>query len=137
MMSWRYRGGVTAPRSDATMRRTYAWTSKAACFNGRPSNENTRSGPPGRPGQLQLGVAQTLDGIAKGRGLLEVEVRGRRLHVVPQRRDVLVQFGLRPELLRAVGQRGGRRHVIPLVDARHHLVDLLDDRLRGDAVLLV
>src|SRR5437764_1142511 len=30
-----------------------------------------------------------------------------------------------------------RRHVVALVHARHHIVDLLDDRLRGDAVLLV
>ena len=30
----------------------------------------------------------------------------------------------------------GGRHVVALVDARHHVVDLLDDRLRRDAVLL-
>src|SRR4051794_34336863 len=96
-MSWREIGGGAAPRSDAVTSRTYAWTSKAICFNGRVRNENTRSGPPGRTRQLQLGVAQALDAVAKGRGFLEVQIRSRRFHVVPQRGDVPIEIGLRLE----------------------------------------
>ena len=67
---------------------------------------------------------------------LELEVGGRRLHLALQTRDQRVELRLRAPRRPA---RGGsaRRHVVALVHARQHVVDLLDDRRRRDAVLLV
>ena len=74
--------------------------------------------------------------IAQRRRLLEVEVRGRRLHLLLEASDVRVELGLRPERRALVlDHRDGR--VVALVDARQHVVDRLDDARRRDAVLLV
>src|SRR6266516_3402706 len=124
-------------RNAAATRNTYSWTSSTAFFNRPSKNGSTRwSGPPRRPRQSQLGVAQAFDLVADRRRLLEIEIRGGRLHLVLQRRHVGIELGLRTEPVGLVAD-DGRRHVIALVDARHHLVDLLHDGLRRDAMLLV
>src|SRR5215468_8846048 len=84
-MSWRYTGGVTTPASVAPVRRTYSCASRAAFLSQLLTSDSTRrSGPPRRPRQTQFGVAQAFDVVAQARGLLEVEVGGRRLHLLLQ-----------------------------------------------------
>src|SRR5690349_3647070 len=125
------------PRNAPTTRRTYSCTSSAAVFNASSMYGSTPgSGPPRRPRQPQLGIAQAFDVVANSRGLFEVEVLGGLAHFDLSRREVGVEFRLGLERLGAVLEQR-RRGVVPFVDARHHVVDLLDDRLRCDAMLLV
>ena len=51
-----------------------------------------------------------------------------------ERRDERVELGLRAELI-ALVRHLRHRHVVALVDARQHVVDVLDDRRGRDAVL--
>src|SRR5574338_1298406 len=125
------------PRMPASTRRTYSWTSSAALLSHFSTNEGTRSVSPRRPRQPEVGVAQAFDVVAKGGGLLEVEVRGRRFHLLLQTGEVGIEFRLRAEHLGTVAHEHRRRHVVALVHARHDIVDLPDDRLRGDAVLFI
>src|SRR4051794_9528183 len=128
-------GRVTTPRIAAPTRRMYSWTSSAALLNQFTTNEGTRSASPRRPRQAQVGAAQAFDVVAKGGGLLEVEIGGGRFHLFLQAGQVSVEFALCPEHLGAVPHEHGSRHVVTLVDARHHIVELADDRLGRDAML--
>src|SRR5215471_8643409 len=122
------------PWKAAMVRRMYSCTSKAACLPQRSMSGITRRSGPPRRGQRQLRIAQALDLIAQRRRLFEVEVGCSRLHLELERLQVRVELLLVVEALGAVDGRR-RRDVVALVDARHHFVDRLDDRLRGDAVL--
>src|SRR5258708_29218370 len=126
-------GGVTTARPTLATRRTYSWTSRTASF-AQVSSLSAKLAP--TPGQPQLAALQLPDAVPDCRGLLELEVRRRRLHLLLQPGDVRVELRLRLELPGLV-RRGRHRHVVPLVDAGHHLVDALDDRRRRDAVLRV
>ena len=94
------------PRKRPPSRRTYSWTSSAAFFSQLSINESTRvrllRAGHGSPSSA---VAQAFDVVAEGRGLLEIEIRRGRAHLLLQRRDVGVELRLRAEHVRAVAGR--------------------------------
>src|SRR5262245_34887785 len=111
----------------ALMRRTYSCTSSAAFLNRSSMNDSTRgSGPPCRPRQDQVGIAQAFDVVPDGGRFLEVEVRCRLAHFLLTSCDVRVELRLRPEMFRELADER-RRRVIALVHAGDHVVDLLHD----------
>src|SRR5580765_7847672 len=117
--------------------RTYSCTSSAALLIQFSMILSTRrSRPPRGVRQAQFGVAQPFDVVAERRGLLEVEIGGGRLNLRLQLLQMRVELLLVVESFGAV-DRGRGRQVVAFVDARHHLVDRADDRLRRDVVLYV
>src|SRR6185295_1440154 len=103
----------------ARVRNTYSCTSRAAFFNQRSSNGNTRRSAPRRARERQLWAAQPFDFVAEGGRFLEIEVRSGCAHLFLLFGEVGVELLLVVEALGTV-ERGGRRHVVALVDARHH-----------------
>src|SRR5947209_16795452 len=96
----------------AATRRTYSCTSSAACLNQPRRSEITRrSGPPRRRNDRQLRIPEPLDLVAECRRLLEIQIRGGRLHLALLGRQVRLELLLVVEALGAVNRRG-RRHVI-------------------------
>ena len=87
-----------------------------------------------RSGEAEFAVAQSLQRIAHRRRSLEVEVRGRGLHLPFETYDLGVEFRLGPEYLSLVRCWC---HVVALVDAAHHVVDLTNHRFGRDAVFRV
>src|SRR3954469_20071433 len=112
---------------DSAVSLAYSCASRAALFSQRSIRDNTRaSGPPRRPRQPELGIAEAFDVVAKRSGFLEIEIRGGGAHVVLQFGDVGVELLLIVEALGAVGGRR-RRDVVAFVDAGHHVVDRFDN----------
>ena len=96
-----------------------------------------RSAPAAPAASPSSRLAQLLDLIAQRRGASRSRGSPPRAFICALRAgDVRIELGLRPERCPRLA-RSATRRVVALVDARHHVVDRLDDRLRRDAVLLV
>ena len=78
---------------------------------GRRPSASRRAGrargyrPAVQAGEAQLAVAQRLERVAQRRGALEVEIRGRGLHLALEPGDLGVELGLRPERLARLARR--------------------------------
>src|SRR5215831_6427687 len=113
----------------------YSWTSRTRDL--RSADRNVTPSPLGQPaGQPEFLAAERFERVAHRGRPLEVEIRCRGLHLSLERLDVRIELRLRPERLALLPWRR-RRRVVALVDAREHVVDVADDRLRRDAVFHV
>src|SRR5688572_17756085 len=99
-------------RKNAPSNWTYSWTSRTAALSQRSVALSTRS--PAGPGarESELARSQRLEPVADRCGLLEVQVRGRRLHLTLEPRDLGIELRLGAERLTRVARH--RRHVVPL-----------------------
>src|SRR5687767_15265907 len=99
--------------------RTYSCTSRSAAL----IHSTIRNTLIPAPRHAELARLQLLDPVPQLRGLLELQVGGRRLHLQLQLRDVRLELRVGAE---PSGELRRDRHVIPLVNARHHIVNALD-----------
>src|SRR5262245_8303699 len=86
------------------------------------------------PGESQFPAAQVLDAVAQFGRLLELEVCRRGLHLRLELCQVRFELRVGAEAIPFVSSYC---HVVPLVHAREHFVDVLDDGGGSDAVLAV